>query len=176
LLILAFRICLLLLFVIAAMLLTDWRNWQKYYPTVLFVIVANQLVSFLTYHHDLWFYNPDILVKTSTTIELINSFVMLPATTFIYLSKYPIRDKLYQYGYIALWACIYGGLEFIDHYIIKGISYGNGWSIASAATFDVAIFSIIRLHYLKPLHAWGASIVILALIFVMFGFTSGEYK
>ncbi len=172
----AFRICLLLIFLIAVMRLGDWKNWQKYYSTVLFVIIANLLVSFLTYHHVLWYYNPDILVKTSSTVELLNSFFMLPVSTFIYLSKYPTGNKLYQYGYVVLWVCIYVGLEFIDHYVVKGISYGNGWSASASAIFDIAIFSIIRLHYLRPLWAWGASLLVLTFILILFDFISGEFK
>ncbi len=43
--ILLFRICLFLLFLIAVFKTGDWKSWQKYYPTVLFVIVVNLVAS-----------------------------------------------------------------------------------------------------------------------------------
>jgi len=175
-LILIFRVCLLFAFLIAALKLGEWKNWQRYYPTVLFVIVANQFASYLSYHHSLWYYNPDIFVKTSTTVELFNSFVMLPAATFLYLSRFPTSNKLNQCGYIVLWVCIFGSLEFIDHYIVKGISYNNGWSYFASLTIDFAIFINIYLHYLKPLWGWGANLVVAFLVFILFNFIGGEFK
>ena len=175
--ILIFRICLLLLFFIATLLLGDWKNWHKYYSTVLFVMVVNLAASFLTYHHTLWNYNPDILVKSQTTVELINSFFMLPASAFVYLSRYPINSTRFnQAGYIALWVLIYASLEAIDHYVISGISYKHGWSWETSAIFDIAMFSIIRLHYSKPILAWGCCLFLTIAISIVFNLTSGEFK
>lgn len=175
--ILIFRSCLVIIFFVAFLKLGDRRNWQRYYPTVLFVMVVNLAVSFITYHHSLWNYNPDILVKTQTTVELINSFFMLPTTTFIYLSRFPTKyTQLYQGCYIALWVFIYAILEFIDHYIVGGIFYTHGWAWSTSAIFDIAMFSIIRLHYSKPILAWGSSFLMTAAIIIAFNFMSGVYK
>lgn len=176
LLILIFRVSLLLAFLIVALKFGDWKNREKYYPTVLFVIVADLFASFLTYHHILWNYNPDILVKTRTTVELCNSFFMLPITAFIFLSRYPKDTKLYQYGYIVFWVFIYAGLEFIDHYIVGGLSYKNGWSWLSSVVFDCCLFPIVRLHHLNPGWAWVVSLVMTIVILIMFDFSSGEFK
>lgn len=172
----AFRVFFLLAFLVAALKLGDWKNWQKYYPTILFVMAINLGASLLSYHHVLWDYNPDTFVKTATTVELINSFIMLPATTFVYLSKFPTQYKLTQYSYMLLWVTIYGVLEFIDHYIMKGLSYKHGWSWSTSVIFDVAMFAILRLHYLKPIWAWGASLVVAIVIIIMFDFFTGEFK
>lgn len=127
-LILSFRVCLLASFLIAVFKLGDWKNWRRYYSTTLFVMVMNLAASFLTYHHALWSYNTGFLVKSGTVVELINSFVILPATVFIFLSKLPVGNRLYQYLYILLWVCLFTGLELADHYIVGGISYKHGWS------------------------------------------------
>lgn len=172
--ILLFRICLFLLFLIAVFKTGDWKSWQKYYPTVLFVIAVNLAASFLTYHYILWGYNPDLLIKTQTTIELFNSFFMLPATTFIYLSRFP--RALSPYYYISFWVLLYASLEFIDHYIIGGISYSNGWSWFFSLLFDIAMFSIIRIHYLKPILGWIVTLLLSVVILLVFNFMSGEFK
>jgi len=173
--ILFFRLCLVIGFLLATWRWGDWKDREKYYSTVLFIITVNLGASFITYHHILWNYNPDVLVKTQTTVELINSFVMLPSTAFIYLSKYPSHNKLYQYGYIILWISIYSGLEFIDH-SLGGISYKNGWSWLASSIFDCALFPILRLHYLKPLWAWIITFLLTAVILVLFNFASAEMK
>lgn len=140
-------------------------------------MVVNLAASFLTYHHILWHYNPDIFVKSQTVVELVNSFVMLPTTAFVYLTKFPEqRAKIDQAAYIALWVLIYAGLEFIDHYIIGGISYKHGWSWLASAIFDIAMFVIIRLHYVKPILAWGSCLVVTVIIISGFNFMSGEFK
>lgn len=174
--ILVFRICMVVIFVLAALGLGAWKNWKKYYPTVLFTMVVNLAASFLSYHHILWNYNPDALVKTQTTVEMINAFIMLPATTFVYLSKFPSSCRLYQYGYILLWVFIYGFLEYIDSELIGGLSYKNGWSWLVSVIFDVGMFSILRLHHLRPLCGWVVTFAVAALVLTVFNFGSAEMK
>ncbi|VBB06497.1 Hypothetical protein LUCI_1730 [Lucifera butyrica] len=174
-LILFFRVFLILIFLLAAWKFGDWKNRARYYPTVLFVITANLGASFLSYHHNLWVYNPDALVKTQTTVEMINSFIMLPAATFIYLSNFPTQ-KQHPYGYMLLWVFLFSMLEFIDSHIVHGISYDNGWSWFSSSLFDCAIFSVLRLHYLKPFWAWFVTVLLTIFILTLFNFGSAELK
>lgn len=154
----------------------DWKSWEKYYPTVLFMMVVNIGASYLTYHHGLWNYHPDALVKSQTVLELLNCFVILPCVAFLYLSRFPTTNILHQCGYIALWVLLFSGLEFTDHYIIGGIYYTNGWSWMASSIFDIAIFSILRLHYLRPLWAWAVTVLLSAVILVMFNFGSAVMK
>lgn len=154
----------------------DWKNWEKYYPTVLFMVVVNLAASFLTYHHILWKYNPDILMKTQTTVEMLNAFVQLPAVAFIFLSKFPSGTKARQFAYIVLWVLIFASLEFTAHYIVGSLSYQNGWSWFVSVAFDCAIFSILRLHHLKPVWAWLSVCLLTAIILVVFNFDSAEMK
>ncbi|MEG6584454.1 CBO0543 family protein [Dendrosporobacter sp. 1207_IL3150] len=172
-----FRICFILIFLLIIIKLRDRIKWQKCYPTILFVTTINLAASFLTYHHGLWNYNPDIFVKTQTSVELINSFFMLPVTTLIYLSLYPYNtSNILQIGYIALWVGIFAVLEFIDHYVVGGIYYSNGWSWLTSAIFDIAMFSIIRLHFSRPSWAWVSCFFVTLIIVFVFDFYSGEFK
>ena len=172
-----FRVLLLFSFLITAIKLGDWKNWQKYYPTILFVMVINLASSFVTYHHILWNYNPDIVVQTQTTVEILNAFALLPAATFIYLSVFPFGgSKIYQAGYIALWVLIFSCIELIAHYIVGSLSYKNHWSWFNSFLFDIVLFSITRLHYSRPAWAWGVSLIVTVIIYFCFGFSNGDFK
>jgi len=173
-LILIFRIIMLSSFVISALFLGDWKNRNKYYPTVLFIMIINITVSFLTYHHVLWSFNPDALVKTYTTVEILNSYIVLPCTTFVFLSKLP-RNSGGQLSYIGLWILIYSTIEFIDK-TIGGISYQHGWSWQASVMFDCAMFSILRIHYLRPFAAWVMTFLLGFLLIIEFNFISGQFK
>jgi len=173
--ILIFRIVLLLAFIIIAYFLGDWNNLEKYYPTILFVMVVNVTASFLTYHHTLWNFNPDYLVKTYTIIELLNSYIVLPCTVFVFLSNFPPFSNILQYTYIGLWIIIYSTIELLDS-MIGGISYQHGWSWQISTLFDCAIFSIIRIHYIRPVWAWGITFLLGAAIVTIFNFSSAEMK
>ncbi|WP_246105483.1 CBO0543 family protein [Sporomusa termitida] len=140
-------------------------------------MVVNLASSFITYHHILWNYNPDIFVRTQTTIELLNAFVLLPAVAFIFLSLFPFaRSKVYQAGYIALWILIFSCIELVAHYIVGSLSYKNQWSWFDSFIFDIALFSVTRLHYSRPFWAWGISLIITVIIYTGFGFSAGEFK
>jgi hypothetical protein len=171
-----FRICLLSLFLITALKFGDWKNWRKYYPTVLFVIAINLAVGFLTYHHALWKYKPDFLVQTQTTVEMLNAFVALPAVAFTFLSQYPDKNVYYQFGYITTYVFIFGLLEFIAHFVVGTLCYENGWSWPASILFDFAIFIILRLHYVRPWWGWSATLLVGIIIFILFDFRSGEFK
>jgi hypothetical protein len=154
----------------------DWKHPEQYYPTILFTMVVSLSASYLTYHHALWNYSPDAVIKTHTMLEFINCFVILPSAVFLYLSRYPSATIWYQFGYIALWVLLFSSLEFIDHYLVGGIYYTNGWSWQISTLFDVAIFSIWRLHYLKPAWAWLITLLLTGIIVVIFNLTSAEMK
>lgn len=171
-----FRVCLLSGFLFAAWKWGDWKNWEKYYPSILFAACVNLFATVLTYHHSLWNYRPDVLVSTQTVIELINCFLILPSTAFIYLSNFPTTNKIHQYTYMLLWVFIYAGLEYIDHYIINGIYYTNGWSWLASAIFDIIMFYIIRIHHLRPLWAWLITLLFTGIILTIFNFWSAEMK
>jgi len=173
--ILIFRLVFLLAIMIALFFFGDWKNLKKYYPTMLFVMVVNLTVSLLTYHHVLWNFPPDYLVKTNTVVEMLNSYFALPATVFIYLSNFPSSKTTHQCVYMTFWVLIYSVIELID-YIIGGITYQNGWSWKISTLFDFAIFSFTRIHYSRPLLAWILTFFLGTIILILFNFDSAEMK
>lgn len=173
--ILLFRISFLVGFLLAAWQWGDWRRWQRYYPTLLFVMVANLTAGYLTYQHPLWDFNPDAFTTSETMVEVLNTFVLLPATTLIYLSNYPAAGPVRQARYILAWVLLFAAIETADT-LAGGITYFNGWSLAHSILFDCVMFPIIRLHHLRPPLAWLASLALAFYILFAFGFFTAEMK
>ena len=173
---LCFRIVVVCIFMIAAWRLGDWKNWQRYYPTILFVMTVNLSAGYLSYHHSLWNYSKDFIVTTETIVEFINTYVNLPSAVLIYLSWFPAHGVLRQRIYLLLWVVIFGTLEFFDQYIFHGIFYTNGWSWAHSVIFDMAMFYIIRVHFINPWKGWVLSFIVAAVIITQFGFLTAEMK
>ena len=170
-----FRIALLACLFLAVWRWGDRRRWRRYYPTLLFVMVVNLAVAFITYHHPLWDFNADALALSETTVELLNTFVSLPANTLIYLSNYPAAGPVRQVRYILAWVLLFAAIEAADT-LVGGITYFNGWSLGHSALFDCVMFPIIRLHHVRPPLAWLASLAVALYILVAFGFFSAEMK
>lgn len=175
-LILVFRICLLTGFLAAAWKWADWKNWERYYPSILFVMVVNLSVGYLGYHHSFWIFNPDALVDTETVVELLNTYVSLSVTTLLFLSHLPAKGWQQQLKHIFLWVFIYGGIEGFDHYFIGGISYEHGWSYGCSLLFDCAMFTTIRVHYSRPLWGWVMTLTAVTGVVIAFNIFLAEMK
>lgn len=173
---LCFRVVLVSSFLIAAWRWGDFKNWQRYYPTILFVMVINLSASFLSYHHGLWNYSSDAVITTETTVEFVNAYINLPATVLIYLSHFPANGTLQKIIYGGFWVALFAALEFTDHYVLGGIFYTNHWGWSHSVIFDMFMFYIIRVHYLSPWKGWFFSLLVAVFIIVQFGFLTGEMK
>jgi len=118
-----FRLLLVCAFIIGVYSFGDWKNLQSYYPTMLFVMVVNLTSSLLTYHHILWGFGPDFFVTTSTVVELLNSYIALPATVFIFLSRFPSSGRCCSFflcknsSFKTLLGLVYHILVSSDHII-----------------------------------------------------------
>lgn len=145
----------------------DWRNWKKYYPTILFFILGDLLYLYLlSDHFPMWKYNPPSIDEgwglTNAHISISVIVIKYPATMLIYLSNFPKENKLKQFAYYAMWIGIYAVNEFIDMKL-KLIQYFNGWGYGWSMLFNAVMFYILWIHHRKPSHAW-----LLSLIFILF--------
>lgn len=175
-LILLFRVCLVGGFLLAAWRWGDWRRWEVYYPTMLFTVTVSLFASYVSYHRPLWIFNPGALVRSHTGVELVSTFMIMPATVLIYLSNFPAGGRLPQGLYVLAWAALYAALEAIDTLLVGGISYANGWSLAHSCLFDCVMFPIIRLHHWRPLWGWLAALAVAAYVLTAFGFWVAEMR
>lgn len=171
-----FRIIMVLGFFLSAWRWGDWKNWEKYYPSMLFVMVVNLTFGYVAYNHPLWIFNQDAIVKNETIVEFVNTYVALSLTTLIYLSQFPRNGFLPKLLYMLWWVFIYGSLEFIDAKITGGISYDNGWSWVHSVLFDCVMFPTIRIHYVSPFWGWVISIISAIFILIVYDFRLADMK
>jgi hypothetical protein len=158
-----------LIFIIAAFIWGDWRNWKGYYPTILFIICMDFFSSILMYPHPLWKYEESLLLPNHTLTDYFIALLMYPAVILIFLANYP-KKKMLQIGWILLWIVIFSLTEYIS--IISGLgTYHNGWNFTWSILFNCVIFPTLRLHHSRPLWAWLIGIPIGAFIIIYFDFS-----
>ncbi|UUZ83409.1 hypothetical protein LJK88_05855 [Paenibacillus sp. P26] len=135
----------------------DWRNWRKYYPTILFLFVNDLLYNVLTYNYSMWKFNPvsfdKYIYSNHTLITLGINFINFPAIVLIYLGHYPER-KILQLFYVLAWSLLNTMIEYTIWATIKGISYYHGWTIGWSFLINLMFYTSLRLHYLRPMAAW----------------------
>lgn len=149
--------------VFAAWRWADWKNWRTYYPTMLFIIVGESVYLFLFGKDRLWDLTNTILKDKQT--ELMYLFIILPGSTFIYLSNIPETIKR-QIIHMLKWIVIFSGVEYIG-FLLHKITYNHGWNWGWSVVFDCIMFSMLRLHHTKPALAFGVSFCIsICLMFV----------
>lgn len=127
----------------------DWRNWKKYYPTMLFFTLGDFAYGLLTYNYPLWEFESPLL-KTTLSDFLI-SLVFFPATLLIYLPHFPEKLK-HKIPYVLLWVAIYTLIERVS-FLTGFFSYHNGWTIWLSLIFNGIMFPLLALHHKKPLLA-----------------------
>ncbi len=163
-----FRIVIFAGFVFAAWRWGDWRNWEKYYSTILYFILISILQTLVTYDHYLWKFNPTPalpLLNNHFAITIAVSFVVFTCTTLIYLGNYP--NNHHQYWYILLWICFYTFIEIIT---IKAglITYHHGWSLGWSIVVNLLTFPMLRLHLSRPLLTWVFTFIFFTVFCVIF--------
>jgi len=167
------------LFFLAGWRFGDWKNWEKYYPTILFFIVTDMFHNFLTYNHPFWIYNENILpfaFLNHTTISLMIMFICYPVTILIYL-KYFFKTNRWKTRifHFIFWISIYLSVEYINLQVGL-ISHHNEWSMFLSIPFVMAMFIIFPIHYKKPLVAWLINIVIFLLLVLWLDFPLDKMK
>ncbi|WP_442599707.1 CBO0543 family protein [Neobacillus sp. D3-1R] len=158
----------------------DWRNWKKYYPTILFFIIGDFIYLYLlSDHYPMWKYNPQGFDEnagiTNSHVSLSIMAVKYPATILVYLSKFPEGNHIKQIFYILCWVGFYGINEFIDTKLHL-INYYNGWNFGWSLLFNAVAFIILRIHYLRPLLAWCLSVVFILVLWNVFDVPSSVFR
>ena len=147
-----------LLFNIAALRWGDWRNLSRYYPTILFMIAASLFYESSCYEYPLWQFKPQkTLVHNVTIISILINFGIFPATVLLFLSRFP-NTLLKQIGYTLLWSVGYILGEYAC-LLVNLIEYHNGWHFGWSILFDLLMFPILRLHHIRPLGGWIATVI-----------------
>lgn len=151
----------------------DWRNWKRYYPTILFFIIGDFLYNFLLYKQSMWLFH-DLILPNHTTITILAMVVSYSATVLIYLGRFPEGWKKRSLWFL-LWVGIYICAEYFNN-TFGFITYHNGWNIWWSVLFTGIIFFILPIHHKRPLLAWLISIVIIGSLLSIFDVKISEMK
>jgi hypothetical protein len=168
------RIIVVFLFVFSAWLWSDWKNWRKYYPTMLFMTTVSLLENIITANHKLWMMVNSPFITSSLANGLFVTFVSFPAVLLLYLSHYP-QKKSRKVCYVLLWASFYSMIEY-GMGCLGFYAYANGWSLGWSVMINVCMFPILRIHYQKPLLAWLCSGILILFVWFNFGFSLELFK
>ncbi|MFT4417187.1 CBO0543 family protein [Fredinandcohnia humi] len=162
-----------ILYLIAGFIWGDWRNWQSYYPTLLFFIIGDFLYNFLLYQKSMWLFHDKIL-PNHTTITLLAMVVTYSVTVLIYVGRFPEGWKKR-----TLWFLLWSGIYLVAEYVnskLGFITYHNGWSLWWSVLFTGIIFIILPIHHKRPLLAWGISLVIILSLLSIFDVKISDMK
>lgn len=150
---------------IATWMKGDWKRWQKYHTTILFIAFGNLVYNFLTANYFLWRLDADFL-SNHTLTEMLYTIIVFPGTVLMFLGSYPSEMKK-QVFYTCKWIFIYIVWEAI--FILTGsIDYQYGWSLWWSLVFLCVMFPILRLHHTRPSLAYFLSAIVAVTVLWLF--------
>ena len=159
---------------ILAYFLVDWKRWSDFYPTIQFYIICNLLYNFIFFNHTLWAYKPRTPWLNHTFIDLAFGLIFIPIILMIYLKHIPKMFKNVLF-YILAWVMVFTVTEYFFQKAGLFI-YHNGWGIINSAIFNVIMFSVLGLHFKRPLYAIVLSIPIIAILLFFHHPSFGDLK
>lgn len=154
-------------FVIAACFLKgNWRNWKAYYPTILLYLVGDTAFDQITTGYPFWRYTSDLLGNVGS--DIFWGLIIIPCIVTLFLTYLPHTVWKFPF-YILLCSAVYIVVEYIM-YRQNGFVYFHGWNTLHSFLFDIPLFSILWLHYKKPLLAWLCILVAIPAFLLITGF------
>ena len=145
----------------------DWRNWQKYYSTILYFGFCDLVHNCVYCNMPLWVHNCTLGIRLPHTfISLLWVLIIYPTTVLTYIYHFPKTLKN-QVIYIGLWVVGYALMELMLC-LTKGIEYHNNWSIWASILFNCGMFTILWVHYKKPVIAWVLTISLLIVFITVY--------
>ncbi|WP_446715567.1 CBO0543 family protein [Bacillus sp. OTU530] len=170
------RLILPFLFLIGAWRFGDWKNWRKYYPTIVFYISVDFSISVLTYEYPLWLFHKSLLIPNHTITDFFMTFTAFPSVILLYLSRYPYTSRWsWQVSYVTLWVIFFTTVESVFKFA-KLISYHNSWNFWWSVTVWAFMFVVLRLHHTKPLCAWLIYFICIVFLITYFDFPISKLK
>lgn len=154
-------------YILFARYFVDWKRWREFYPTIQFYILCNLTYNFLFYQHTLWRYKAvTVSWLNHTLIELTFTFFIVPVVLFMYLQHFPQQTKN-KLIYLCVWIGYFSAIEWL--FEKKGLFvYENGWNGWWSLVFNIISFTILRLHFRRPLLALSLSLPIIIILLFFF--------
>jgi hypothetical protein len=139
----------------------DIKNWEKYYSTILYMIVNNLLYRFIIDgKYFLWKLENEHFVLNHTFSFLVQTFLIFPCIVILFLSHLP-KSKKKLIIHLIISATILVGIETVM-YISGMITYHHGWNYLWSIAFNFIIVIMLWFHFLKPIPAWLVSFLFTA--------------
>jgi hypothetical protein len=158
------RVISILIFIIGAYKWGHWKNWKKYYPTMLFFGMGDLIYVSVFHHNPLWKFPTNFLVPSLDELLLI--FMVFFPTTIWFLSNYP-KKPFAQIVYNAAWIALYMFIEVVD-LKLGIIEYHNGWNLWWSLLHNTIQFPLIALHHWNPILSWTIALIFLITIMNIF--------
>ncbi|KAA0548993.1 hypothetical protein FZW96_03515 [Bacillus sp. BGMRC 2118] len=158
----------------------DWKNLERYYPTILFFFLGDLLYQYLLADiYPMWRYNPqgvdEDIGLTHTHVSLSIMLIKYPATILIYLSKFPLSNTLKQMCWFLFWVLLYMINEMSDR-SFHLITYHNGWGFSWSILFNIVMFSLLKLHFHRPILTWILSVIFIVFLWNIFDVPSSVFR
>lgn len=135
-----------------ALFKSEWRHWEKFQSTILFMIAGNFMIGLITYNYTLW----DLSSELGG--HIVNDFLIcllfFPPAMMVYLTHYTKTNGFIRKAiYISSWALILTFIEGIE-YLFDNIHYEHKWNLFKSALVNIVMLSTLSIHYKKPLLAY----------------------
>lgn len=127
----------------------DWKNWERYYSTLLFYNIGALTENIITNNKSLWLFYGSYSIDRLA--DYIFGFLIFPCIIIIYLSSYP-KGRLKQILFMLAFILFMSFVEIILYYTGE-LRYYNGWNVGWSILLYVGVFPLLRLHYKNPLLA-----------------------
>ncbi|MBW7456784.1 CBO0543 family protein [Paenibacillus sepulcri] len=168
------RIVYVLVLWVVAFYKSNWRDWKKYQPTILFMVASSFLVHLLTYSYLLWDLSSEL--GSHLINDLLLTIFAYPPMVLIYLTNFPFNKKVITKGmYVILWVFIYTVMEAIQ-YGLENIRYHHGWNLWKSILFDFVLFPMLVIHHVRPLIAYVLFLVGTILFILIYGIPISSFK
>lgn len=153
---------------------SDWRRWQDYHATILFIIAADFLVSLITYKHTLW----DLSSELGG--HVVNDFLLavffFPPSILLYFTYFPERKGIFQKSfYLMFWVLLFTCIEVIE-YFLDNITYDNNWGFSASFAFNIALFIALTVHQKWPFFAYFLYCIYILLLITICDIPFSEIK
>ncbi|MBN3545115.1 CBO0543 family protein [Fictibacillus barbaricus] len=137
---------------IIAFFKSDWKRWQDYHATILFIIAADFYVSLITYNYTLWDLSSEL--GGHLLNDTLLAVLFFPPVILLYFTYYPKHKGIFRKVlYLMLWVLLFTGIEIAEYYL-DNINYDNNWGIMESLFLNIALFIALTVHPARPFFAY----------------------
>ena len=161
------NIVLVIALIVVAFWKSDWRNWEKYYPSMLYIALAASVYELIAYKNfHLWEFKETFFIS-KFNVHLLQNLVVNPIVVLIYLSNYPTNGN--ELIYNLKWIFCFWIVEYFAS-ILNLITYHNGWNLGWSLLFIMVMFPMVRLHHFNKTLALPLSLFISIVLLLLFDY------